>query len=71
MLQGATHYHLILGAEHGIESEGWAHCGKCTAMRKDPLSQRLPLTVTMCVGVDKELVEPVGNKIWIADLADK
>lgn len=27
-------------------------------MRKDPLSQRPPLTVTMCVGVNKELVEP-------------
>ena len=27
-------------------------------MRKDPLSQRPPLTITMCVGVNKELVEP-------------
>lgn len=41
-----------------MKTEGWAHCGKCTAMRKDHLSQRPPLTVTMCVGVNKELVEP-------------
>ena len=49
---------IISSLAWNMEMKVKAHYGKCTAMRKDPRSQRPPLTVPMCVGVNRELVEP-------------
>ena len=49
---------IISSLARNMEMKLKTYCGKCTAMRKDLLSQRPPLTVPMCVGVNRELVEP-------------